>query len=62
MSSERPMTSCAIDAALVLSENGFAEGTVLVEGRQSRRLRGLRQSAKPCGRGPERSSRQKGIG
>ena len=34
MSSERPMTSCAIDAALVLSENGFAEGTVLVEGRQ----------------------------
>ena len=26
------MTSCAIDGALVLSEKGFATGTVLVEG------------------------------
>jgi 5-methylthioadenosine/S-adenosylhomocysteine deaminase len=28
-----PMKSCAIDGALVLSDNGFAAGTVLVEGR-----------------------------
>jgi len=29
-----PMTSCVIDGALVLSDSGFAAGTVLVEGRQ----------------------------
>src|SRR6516162_3781670 len=34
LSSTGPMTSCAIDGALLLSEVGFAAGTVLVEGRQ----------------------------
>jgi len=41
----RPLTSagpCAIDGALVLSENGFAAGTVLVEGR---RIAGVAWSA-----------------
>jgi 5-methylthioadenosine/S-adenosylhomocysteine deaminase len=32
--SAEPMTSCAIDGALVLSDSGFAAGTVLVESRQ----------------------------
>src|SRR6516162_6266448 len=33
LSSPGPMTSCLIDGALVLSDSGFAAGTVLVEGR-----------------------------
>jgi 5-methylthioadenosine/S-adenosylhomocysteine deaminase len=34
LSSTDPVTSCAIDGALVLSDDGFAPGTVLVEGRR----------------------------
>ena len=33
LNSAGPVTSCAIDGALVYSDSGFAAGTVLVEGR-----------------------------